>query len=67
MCDDMKPGPKSEWDFSLGGVKKISRSYPKAICDLLLEVEVKRLLNRMAIDPDFKLSVLRLIDKPKDG
>jgi hypothetical protein len=59
-----KPGRKNEWDESLGlGVKRSPR-FPKAVHDLIREKEVHRLLNRMVMDPDFKIQVLGMIDKP---
>jgi len=58
-----KPGPKGIFSPELGaGVKKNPR-FPAPIFELLYDDNVKRVLNRMALDPDFKAKVLGMVEE----
>jgi len=64
--DDEEPkkrGPKGIFSPELGpGVKRNPR-FPAPIFELLYTDEVKRVLDRMATDPDFKAKVLDMVDE----
>lgn len=64
MKPEKKRGRPSGYPPELGlGVKKNPR-YPMPIHELLQEQLVKDLLSRMALDPDFKVEVLGLVENP---
>jgi hypothetical protein len=56
-------GRPSGWGPELGKGKNVGHHAPEKIHSLLREAKVKRLLSRMALDPEFKARILVMVDE----
>jgi len=59
-----KPGPKAyEWDERMGPVKNRGQRYPVLGHEILKKHSTMALIERMALEPDFKAKVLGMVDE----
>ena len=62
--DRQKPGPKPyPWDESLGEVRPVGHWLPEEVHKILHKKENKAVIERMALDPEFKAEVLKMVDE----
>lgn len=61
-----KTGRPSGWDEKLGNGVMKGRRFPMPIHKMLSEKQVKQVLNKMALDPDFKVQVISLLNNNTD-
>lgn len=60
-----KPGRKSDFSETLGNTIKKNPRFPALVWELLYDTRMKRVLNRMAIDEQFRNEIWNTIPENK--